>query len=103
MLSPLVPIERRVAKEVSMDEVFPVLAGIALGLATFTLRRMWLRIAVVGILGVALGAVASRISGELAVSRLYVLVDAAQVIVAALLTGALVRMWLRRRARSVAH
>jgi len=32
-----------------------------------------------------------------------VLVDAAQVIVAALLTGALVRMWLRRRARSVAH
>ena len=43
-----------------MDEVFPVLAGIALGLATFTLRRMWLRVAVVGILGVA-----SRCRGEL--------------------------------------
>lgn len=86
-----------------MDEVFPVLAGIALGLATFTLRRMWLRVAVVGILGLALGAVASWISGELAVSRLYVLVDAAQVIVAAMLTGVLVRMWLRRRARSAAH
>jgi predicted transporter len=86
-----------------MDEVFPVLAGIALGLATFTLRRMWLRVAVVGILGLALGAVASWISGELAVSRLYVLVDAAQVIVAAMLSGVLVRMWLRRRARSAAH
>lgn len=86
-----------------MDEVFPVLAGIALGLATFTLRRMWLRVAVVGILGLTLGAVASWISGELAVSRLYVLVDAAQVIVAALLTGVLVRMWLRRRARSAAR
>jgi predicted transporter len=83
-----------------MDEVFPVLAGVVLGLATFTLRRSWLRAAVIGILGVALGAVASWISGELAVSRLYVLVDAAQVIVAALLTGVLVRMWLRRRARS---
>jgi hypothetical protein len=86
-----------------MDEVFPVLAGIALGLATFTLRRMWLRVVVVGILGVGLGAAASWISGELAVSRFYVLVDAAQVIVGAFLAGALVRYWLRRRARSVAH
>ena len=84
-----------------MDEVFPVLAGIALGLATYTLRRVWLRVTVVAILGVALGAVASWISGELAVSRLYVFVDAAQVIVAACLTGALARRWLRRRARSL--
>jgi hypothetical protein len=84
-----------------MDEVFPVLAGIALGLATFTLRSVWLRVAVVGTLGGALGAGASWISGELAVSRLYVLVDAAQVMVAAFLTGALARRWLRRRARSV--
>ena len=86
-----------------MDEVFPVLAGIVLGLATFTLRRIWLRVAVVAVLGVGLGAAASWISGELAVSPFYVLVDAAQVIVAAFLTGVLVRYWLRRRARSVAH
>jgi hypothetical protein len=101
MLPPLLRIERRVAKEVSMDEVFPVLAGIALGLATFALRSVWLRVAVVGILGVTLGTVASWISGELAVSWLYVLVDAAQVMVAAVLTGVLIRQWLRRRARSV--
>ena len=86
-----------------MDEVFPVLAGIALGLSTFTLRRMWLRVAVIGILGVGLGAAASWISGELAVSSFYVLVDAAQVIVAAFLTGVLVRYWLRGRVRSAAH
>jgi len=86
-----------------MDEVFPVLAGVVLGLATFTVRRMWLRVVVVGILGVALGVVASWISGELAVGWLYVVVDAAQVVVVVLLTGALVRMWLRRRSRSVAH
>jgi predicted transporter len=83
-----------------MDEVFPVLAGIALGFATFTLRSAWLRGAVIGVLGVAIGAVASWISGELAVSWFYVLVDAGQVIVAAFLTGVLVRLWLRRRARS---
>ena len=86
-----------------MDEVFPVLAGVVLGLATFTLRRMWLRVVVVGILGAGLGAAASWISGELAVSRFYVLIDAAQVIVAAVLTGVLVRYRLRRRARSVAQ
>lgn len=85
-----------------MDEVFPVLAGVALGLATSTVRPMWVRAIVVGILGAGLGAVASWISGELAVSRLYLLADAAQVAVAAILSGALVRMWLRRRARSLA-
>jgi hypothetical protein len=84
-----------------MDEVFPVLGGIALGLATFPVRPMWLRALVVGIVGVGIGAVASWISGELAVSRLYLLVDAAQVIVAAVFTGGLVDLWLRRRARSV--
>src|SRR5262244_2410009 len=40
------------------------------------------------------------ISGELLVSRLCVLVDAAQVIVAAFLTGLLVQGWRRRRARA---
>lgn len=86
-----------------MDEIFPVLAGIALGLATFAVRPTWLRAAVVGILGVGIGAVASWISGELAVSRFYLLVDTAQVIVAAVLTGILLEFWLCRRARSVAR
>ena len=85
-----------------MDEVFPVLAGIALGLAALTLRAGWRRVAVIGVLGAAFGAVASWISGELVVSRLYVLVDAAQVIVAAFLTGLLVQGWRRRRARATA-
>ena len=85
-----------------MDEVFPVLAGIALGLATLTLRAGWRRAAVTGVLGAVLGVVASWISGELVVSRLYVLVDAAQVIMAAFLTGLLVQGWRRRRARSAA-
>ena len=85
-----------------MDEVFPVLAGIALGLGTHAVRPTWLKAILVGILGVGFGAAASWISGELVVSRLYVLVDAAQVIVAAFLTGLLVQGWRRRRARSAA-
>ena len=85
-----------------MDEIFPVLAGIALGLATLSLRAGWRRVVVIGVLGTALGVVASWISGELVISRLYVLVDAAQVIVAAVLTGLFVQGWRRRRARTAA-
>ena len=86
-----------------MDEVFPVLAGIALGLGTHAVRPTWLKAILVGILGVGFGAAASWISGELAVSRLYVLVDIAQVIVAAILSGALAWRWQRRCARSLAR
>ena len=86
-----------------MDEVFPVLGGIALGLASCTVRPLWLRAVVVVILGAGIGAVAAWISGELAVSRLYLLVDAVQVIVAAVVTGGLVELWLRRRARALAR
>jgi len=104
MLLALRVIQRRVAKkEVSMDEVFPVLAGIALGLASYAVRPMWLKATLVGILGMGLGALASWISGELALSRIYLLIDTAQVLVAAILSGVLAGFWLRRRARSLAR
>ena len=82
-----------------MEEVFPVLAGVVLGLATHALRPPWLKAVAIAVLGVALGAVASWVSGELAVGATYVLIDAAQVIVAAVMTGLLAKLWLRRRAR----
>jgi hypothetical protein len=86
-----------------MDEVFPVLAGIALGLGTYAVRSNWLRVAVVTILGLALGAMASWASGELALSWVYVLIDTAQVVGAAIISGLLVRVWLRRHTRSLAR
>jgi hypothetical protein len=49
-----------------VEEVFPVLSGVVIGLATFHVRRRWLNIALVGSLGLAFGAMASWISGELA-------------------------------------
>ena len=86
-----------------MDEVFPILAGVVLGLATYALRPLWVRAVAVGIVGVGLGAAASWISGELALSYRYVLVDAAQVIIASIVSGVLVSVWLHWRSRSLAR
>jgi len=86
-----------------MDEVFPVLAGIVVGMATHRVHPMWLRVCLVAALALAFGAIASWVSGELAISRIYVLIDAAQVGVAAVMTAVLVRAWRRRHARSLAR
>ena len=82
-----------------MDEVFPVLAGIVVGLATHAVRPIWLKAFLIGSLGIALGAAASWLSGELAVSWVYVFIDAGQVVGAGIMTGILVRVWLRRSAQ----
>src|SRR5262249_39818443 len=63
---------------VAIDEVFPVLAGVIVGLVIPTAmspsRLRWL---VMGMLSVVLGAVATWISGELAISAVYLLIDIA--------------------------
>jgi hypothetical protein len=51
-----------------MDEVFPVLSGIVIGLATYFVRRLWLRVALIGVFGFGLGAIASWVSGEITLS-----------------------------------
>ncbi|PYN04259.1 MAG: hypothetical protein DME07_03905 [Candidatus Rokuibacteriota bacterium] len=87
-----------------MHEVFPVLAGIGLGLATSAVRANWLKSLLIAVLGLAIGATASRVSGELAISWVYVLIDTAQVVGASVLTGILVTVWVRRRrARAIAR
>lgn len=82
-----------------MEEVFPVLAGIVLGLATCQMTWGPARGVVLAVFSLALGALASWLAGELAVSRLYVLVDAGQVALAAVLTGLAVAAWRRRALR----
>ena len=69
-----------------MDEVFPVLAGIGLGLATSAVRANWLKSLLLAVLGLAIGATASWVSGELAISWVYVLIDTAQVVGASMLS-----------------
>jgi len=83
-------------KEAVMEEVFPVLSGIVVGLVLgFIPQRI--RMLALGALSVAFGTLASWISGELAVSWIYLLIDIAQVLGAALLTSVLVT---RMRSRS---
>ena len=89
--------------EVVMDEVFPVLAGIVIGLACHAVRPFWLKATLIGALGIVVGVTASWVSGELAVSWVYLLIDTAQTLAVAILTGVLVKVWLRRRARSLAR
>jgi hypothetical protein len=78
-----------------MEEVFPVGSGIVLGLVIAYLvpgrRRGWL----LAIGSVVIGATASWITGELAVSRLYLFVDIGQVLVAGALTWILALRWRR--------
>ena len=86
-----------------MDEVFPVLAGVVVGLGTFAVRPIWLKATLLGVLGVALGALASWVAGELAISWAYIFIDIGQVLAASIMTAVLVNVWLRRRARSPAR
>jgi hypothetical protein len=79
-----------------MDEVFPVLAGVVVGLAIHHITSTRLRILIVAASSLVFGAVASFVSGELAVSWVYLVIDAAQVFVAASLTAVLAAFWRRR-------
>ena len=86
-----------------MEEVFPVLAGVVVGLVTYRVAPTWLRVVAVVLLGLGFGAIASWISGELAVSWVYVVIDTAQVIGASVMIAVLVRAWRRRLAARVAR
>lgn len=82
-----------------MEEVFPVLGGIIVGLVAERMRSTTLRAVMIVVLGIAFGIAASWLAGELAISWIYILIDTAQVIVAAVATVVLIRMWRRRLAR----
>jgi len=86
-----------------MEEVFPVLVGVAVGLVAHLVGSIRFRALLIGVFGVTFGACASWISGELAVSWVYLVIDTVQVIGASVMTMFLVRVWLRRQARRVAR
>jgi hypothetical protein len=78
-----------------MDEVFPVLCGIAVGLVLGFIPPR-LRMLALGLSSVVSGILASWISGELAIGWIYAVIDLAQVLGAALLTAFLVARWRHR-------
>ncbi|HEV8308505.1 MAG TPA: hypothetical protein VGW35_12655 [Methylomirabilota bacterium] len=78
-----------------MEEVFPVASGVVLGLAVPYLVQRRFRGWVLGGSSVLLGVTASWISGELAVSWFYPVIDVAQVLAAGAMTGVLAARWRR--------
>jgi hypothetical protein len=78
-----------------MHEVFPVTMGVLVGLLATRLAG-WRRVVAVVTLSVLVGVLASAVSGELAVSWGFILVDMGQVLMVALMTAVLVMLWQRR-------
>ena len=79
-----------------MDEIFPVFSGVVLGFILVGIQSRPLRNVVLIVAGLALGFSASWMSGELAISTWYLLVDVAQVFVAAILVAMVVKRWRSR-------
>jgi hypothetical protein len=78
-----------------MEEVFPVGSGVVLGLVVAYLVSARLRGWILAAGSVLIGATAAWITGELAVSWLYLLVDIGQVLAAGGLTWILAARWRR--------
>lgn len=72
-----------------MNEIFPIMAGILVGLLIMRLSARSARLIAATALSVACGVLASVISGEITRSLGFILIDTAQVLVAATLTAAL--------------
>jgi thiamine transporter ThiT len=69
-----------------MHEVFPVVAGVLVGLITMRIANMRLRTLAFVVLSVIFGITATTISGEFAISWEFLLVDIPLVMVAAIAT-----------------
>ncbi|HLZ70385.1 MAG TPA: hypothetical protein VKV26_10810 [Dehalococcoidia bacterium] len=83
-----------------MNEIFPVLAGAAVGAGVLRLAAGRLRVAALVALCVLVGLAASAISGELELSWGFVPVDVAEALVAGSLTMGLMLAWQRGTART---
>lgn len=82
-----------------MHEVFPVLAGAAIGAVVPRFLSGRALAVTLAALSVIFGVIAAFISGELARSWGYVLFDTAQVLVVSLLVAGLIAVWQRRTRR----
>ncbi len=80
-----------------MNEVFPIAAGVVIGLLTLRIGPSRLRIAALITLSVIFGTLATIVSGEVHLSWGFFPVDIALVLVAAVATAMLTTMGLRWR------
>jgi ABC-type Co2+ transport system permease subunit len=78
-----------------MHELFPIAAGVLVGLLTFRIAQPRWRAAALVVMSVVFGFAASAISGELALSWGFLLIDIPLVFLAATATVLAVN-WVRR-------
>jgi hypothetical protein len=78
-----------------VNEVFPVVAGVLSALLVWQYVPARLRALALGACGVAFGALAAFISGELFESWVFLVIDTALVLLAATVTTAVVAGWQR--------
>ncbi len=69
-----------------MHEIFPVMAGALVGVIALRIASLQLRAVVIAALSVLFGVAASAVSGELALSWEFILVDIPLVAISALAT-----------------
>lgn len=69
-----------------MHEIFPVVAGVLVGVIAMRIASLQVRAIVIALLSVLFGVAASAVSGELALSWEFVLVDIPLVAISALAT-----------------
>ena len=81
-----------------MHEVFPIASGVVIAVLTLRLVAPRWRPAVMAVLGLVFGFLASLISGELALSWGFVPIDVALVLLAAGATTVALTAWKRRAA-----
>ena len=80
-----------------MNEVFPIVAGAITGLAVLRIESTRLRVAVLAVLSVLLGMVATIASGEALLSWAFVLIDIPLVFFSAIAAISVTYAWHRRR------
>ena len=79
-----------------MYEFVPLLSGVVLGLVIAQIANRTVKGVVTIVLSILIGYAASALSGELALSWLYLIFDAAQVLFAAVATAFLLARWQQR-------
>lgn len=79
-----------------MNEVFPVVSGVVIGVLTQRVVAPRLRLGVLLGLALVFGFIASAISGELSLSWAFIWVDTGLVLLAAGVTIVVMAAWRRR-------
>ncbi|MDI3338940.1 MAG: hypothetical protein QJR03_00235 [Sphaerobacter sp.] len=79
-----------------MHEIFPVAAGVLVGLLAFRVASSRLRALLIAGLSVVFGVIATIISGEALISWAFVLIDIPLVLGSAIVTLVAVTYWTQR-------